>query len=573
MSDESVVRSATAVTRYRGWPLFALIALVGAFLITRWTAEQPSYTDAFYYFNAGERLAHGQGLTDAYLWNYVVLPPELPAPSHLFWMPMPSLMVALGLTLFGDSYAAAQIPFALMYAGVVLVGFWLGGHIGRTSRHAWVAGLLTLFSGYFTRFWGATSTFAPYGVFGALCLLCLGMGLTKSGRSMLRPYVWFAFGGVFAALGHLSRADGLLLLAVGWAAILWEIKNLAQGRREAEKQREEKSVSQRYKGTEVQGEDLKDFFLANPAFWRFKSVIVLTAAYLLVMSVWFVRNLNAVGTPLPVSGASAVWLTEYNDLFNYPPNVSMGRFFENGIGLLISSRWSAFTTNLATFVGVEGLIVMTPLMLIGLWRRRREAFLRPFWLYALGLHLAMTLAFPFPGSRGGLFHSAAALVPFWAALGVVGLDDVVDWIARRRRRWKANTAKLVFSVALLGLAAALSWMVSGAGRTFAATPRLYRELVQRLPADGRVMINDPSQMYYFTKLGGVSLPNAAPDVIREIAARYDIDYLLLEFEMRNGQRVAPGIPNGLLPILDNPPDFLSPVPLDTPNARLYAIES
>jgi hypothetical protein len=48
---------------------------------------------------------------------------------------------------------------------------------------------------------------------------------------------------------------------------------------------------------------------------------------------------------------------------------------------------------------------------------------------------------------------------------------------------------------------------------------------------------------------------------------------LLEFEMRDGQRIAPGIPNGLLPILDNPPDFLLPVPLDYPNARLYAIES
>ena len=77
-----------------------------------------------------------------------------------------------------------------------------------------------------------------------------------------------------------------------------------------------------------------------------------------------------------------------------------------------------------------------PLMLVALWRRRRHAFLRGFWLYALGLHLAMTFIFPFSGYRGGLFHSAAALFPWWMALGVVGLDDVIDWIAQRRRQWK-----------------------------------------------------------------------------------------------------------------------------------------
>ena len=29
---------------------------------------------------------------------------------------------------------------------------------------------------------------------------------------------------------------------------------------------------------------------------------------------------------------------------------------------------------------------MTPLMLVGLWRRRRDPFLLPFGLYALGLY-------------------------------------------------------------------------------------------------------------------------------------------------------------------------------------------
>ena len=89
-------------------------------------------------------------------------------------------------------------------------------------------------------------------------------------------------------------------------------------------------------------------------------------------------------------------------------------------------------------IGFLGWVIVTPLMLVGWWRRRRDRFLLPFGLYALGLHLAMTFVFPFPGYRGGLLHSAAALIPFWAALGVAGLDDIVEWVARRRRRWNAR---------------------------------------------------------------------------------------------------------------------------------------
>jgi hypothetical protein len=513
--------------RNRQYWVFALTAIIGAFLITRGLVEKPGFTDVFYHFNAANRLASGQGLTDAYLWTYIGAPDELPAPSHLYWMPLTSLTAAFGMWVLNapGSYAAAQWPFALMLAGTAGVAFWLGGKLGGTNRHAWAAGLNTLLGGFYARFWGAVDTFAPYALVGSLCLV----GMAQLVSASKRPYFWAVFTGAMAALGHLTRADGVLLLLVGWLVLFWDV------------------VRRRISPT-------KCLLL----------IVAMTLAYLLVMSPWFVRNFNAVGSPLPVGGSQGIWYTEYNDIFNYPPDASPFTLFVDGVGLFLSSRWEAFTNNLGNFFAVEGIIVLTPLMLIGLWKRRANPFLRGFWLYALGVHFAMTFVFPFPGYRGGLIHSATALLPWWAALALAGLDDAIEWLAQHRRRWNAQIAKRLYSGALVVLIAFLTLYIALPRRVIdRGTPPLYSELKRQIPTEMRVMINDPAQLYYYTGHGGVVLPNENPEVILEIARRYKVDYLVLE---------QGGIPAPMLSAWDTPPDFLEPLPVpDFPNVRLYAV--
>jgi 4-amino-4-deoxy-L-arabinose transferase-like glycosyltransferase len=511
--------------------VFAIIALMGALLITRCTVAQPSYTDSFYYFNAANRLVSGHGLTDAYLWNYFNAPNSLPAASHRYWMPLASLCAALGMWLLSapGNFAAAQIPFALMYAALVYIGFWLGERLGGTRRHAWVAGLLTLFSGFFVRFWGETSTFAPYGLAGALCLLFLTSSFFASEmwqNSRLQMFR-FLLAGICAGFGHLARADGILLLLVGFVVILWSARHDKQ-----------------------------------PLRHTLRMAAGLTIGYLLVMTPWFVRNLNEIGAPLPAGGLQGIWFREYNDIFSYPPDASPQTFFANGIGILFESRWTALQWNFARFIAEQGMLVLAPLLLIGLWRRWRE--LLAVTLYALGLFIVMTFVFPFPGMRGGLFHSAAALVPWWAALAVMGLDDAVDWIARQRKHWNAPTAKRIFSGGLVLIAIVLSLMVAKPATT--ETPAMYLELQQILPPNARVMVNDPAALYYFTGFGGVVLPNEAPNVIPEIAQRYHVNYLLLEYV--DG---VPAVPQPLIFDPNTPPSFLVEIPLSTPNVRLYEI--
>jgi hypothetical protein len=299
------------------------------------------------------------------------------------------------------------------------------------------------------------------------------------------------------------------------------------------------------------------------------SLCTLTFGYLLVMTPWLVRNVNELGAPLPAGGLQGIWFTEYDDIFTYPFNASPQIFFADGLSLLLQSRWTALTHNLMRFVAEQGMIILAPLMLIGLWQRRRDPFLRAFGIYALGLFVAMTFVFPYPGYRGGLFHSAAALVPFWAALGVCGLDQAVEWVARRRRHWNARTAKMVFSVGLVIFAIALSLAIIKPAAVTVAP--MYTELTQRLPAGARVMINDPSALYYFTGFGGVALPNSAPEMILDIAQRYHIQYLVLEWVTLSSGDKTLAAPHALWFDPNAPPAFLTPLPFDVPDVRLYAI--
>jgi hypothetical protein len=516
--------------------IYAIVTLIGAFLIVRLIGA-PTFTDAYYHFNGGVRLASGVGFTEPYLWNYIGAPDALPPsgvfPSHTYWMPLTSILASIFMALFGTPgrYADAQTPFVFLLWGAAWIGYFAGYRLCQTPRHAWIAGLIALCGGYYARFWGTIDTFAPYAFFGAACLVLLGA------RHTTRR---IAAAGVCAGLAHLTRADGLLLLAVGGWAILF------------------------FQRGAVSGKNTRFSLFFPPPPRALRLIAVFTLSYLVVMTPWFARNLAELGSPLPLGGTSTIWLREYNDLFIYPPAVLTPAYaFADGGGAFIAARGEAAINNLGTFVAVEGAIVMTPFILIALWKRRRDPFGQPLILYALGLHIVMTFVFPFPGYRGGLFHSAAALFPLWAAYGVVGVDDAVDWIAKRRRRWRAVTAKRIFSAGLLGVVLYLSALFGFAGRVPTATgaPTLYTNLIAALPDDARLLINDPAALYHYTGMGGVALPNASPDVIIDIARRYQIGYLLLE---------APeATPAPLWSLFDAPPAFLTPIPFE--GGLLYAI--
>jgi hypothetical protein len=497
----------------RDGAIFGLIALaLGALMAA--AIRHPGYTDAYYYFNAGQRLVIGQGLTDVAIWTYLGDPPGLPAPGHLYWMPLPSLIAALGMALGGPTFDAAQIPFVALYAGFVMTGFAAGALLGG-RRTAWLAGLLTLFSGFYMPYWTTTATFGPFGLAGSLCLLALGLARKSERRA------WYAVAGGLAGLAHLARADGLLLVGILALVALWP----APGHRPA-----------------------------------LKGVAFGILAYALVMAPWFIRNLSVTGSILPAGGLDTAWMRTYDEIAAYPPGARLDDFLAWGAGNILNSRWEALTLNAQRFIAEQGMVILAPLMLIGLWRRRCEPLLAGFWPYALALHLLMTLVFAFPGPRGGLFHSAAALLPFWSALGALGLDDVIGWLARRRG-WRVPEARRFFGAVLVLWAAVFSvWVFAGKAAAQDHVGAPFRELP--LPPDAVVAINDPPALYYFTGRWGVPLPDAPPETLLDLAARYGVNYVVVD---ANRTRPMDDLWEGR-----NVPAFLEPVAWDG-RSRVYRI--
>jgi hypothetical protein len=104
--------------------LFAVSLIVG--LLTIVPVSAPGYMDAAYSYDIALNLARGQGFVEPFLWNYLDDPSGLPHPSHLYWMPLPTLLAWVGLMVLGESYRSAQIPFAVTAALLPVVSYWVG---------------------------------------------------------------------------------------------------------------------------------------------------------------------------------------------------------------------------------------------------------------------------------------------------------------------------------------------------------------------------------------------------------------------------------------------------------------
>jgi hypothetical protein len=247
-------------------------------------------------------------------------------------MPLSSLLMAAMMAIFGSTFTVAQLPTVLALIGLTLTTAWLGFRMGQTRRSAWLPALLVLAGGFYFPFWGATDTFAIFGLLGALALITMSLG---------RQYMdwrWIAVCGGLSGLAHLTRADGLLFVLIA-LFLIWYPKST---------------------------DDAKKPDPPNP-YLRLKMTIALIITYLLVMLPWFIRNLNVIDSPLPSGGINTAFLRGYNELFAYPVDWSAGNFWDWGLSNILQSRWEALLTNVGTFIAVETWVIVSPLVLWMFW--------------------------------------------------------------------------------------------------------------------------------------------------------------------------------------------------------------
>jgi len=491
----------------RDYVLLFLLALLIR-LLTALPIHQPGYMDAAYNYDIALNLVRGQGFAEPFLWNYLDDPAGLPHPSHLYWMPLPTLLAWVGLVILGESYRSAQIPFAIVSALLPLVSYWVAVQATGRRRHGWLAGLLTIFSGFYVPFWSHTDNFAPFALVGSLSLIAAWQA-GRARESGTGAVGWALAAGALIGLAHLSRADGLLLLmAIGLVWVQSLVSNLRSRR------------------------------MGQAGGWRLevRDLLSVIIGYALVMSPWFIRNWVLIGAPLPSAGAQTIWLTTYDDLFSYGRELSSQTYLAWGWANILRSKLDALWLNTQTVVAVLYMVFLVPLVPIGWWRLRRHPLFQLAAYYAILLFLAMTFVFTFPGPRGGLFHSGSALLPFIFTTASLGLDIVIEWVAARRRRWDARLAKQVFGAGLVGMALLVSGFVyyqkvviqtrqQGSGAP-------YRHLVEWLHTEGQsdaiVMVGDPPAYWYHGGGPSIVVPNEPVETLLTVADLYSARYLVLD---------------------------------------------
>jgi hypothetical protein len=372
--------------------------------------------------------------------------------------------------------------------------------------------LLAIISAFYLPYLTHTDSFSLVMALGLLFFIFVQLIEKRKNQSWV---VVYSLGlGFVSGLMHLSRADGILWLLASLLYLLWH------GREQAN---------------------------AATPHMPGKTLAAAIFGYLMVMGPWFWRNYQLFGSLLAPGNFQALWLTTYDELYRYPASsLSMQDWLGSGWANILTERLKALVSNLQTVLAVQGEVFLLPFILLGLWSYRREKFIQlAIILWAL-LLIIMTVIFPFAGARGGFFHSAAALQPVFWLVAPLGLDRALDWAAKKRN-WNREQAGRVFQPALVGLALLLSLLVIlgnpsqqrvGLG-DWGSVHSDYIQVEQALQETGAapqdiVMINNPPGYYLAALRPAVSIPYGDLEVVLAVAERYQVKYLLLEFNQLQG---------------------------------------
>ncbi len=466
---------------------------------------QPGYMDAYYYTVGAQQLANGRGFTEPFIWNYLDDPQGLPRPSHQYWMPLASILAALSMWAGGASFRAAQIPFVLLSALLPVIAYGLAWQTSANRRHAWAVALFAIFSGFFVPFWSSPETFAPFAVFGSVCL----WATAPLHRREPREIRWGLIAGLCAGLAHLTRADGVLLLL---PALVMPILHCAR------------------EGWDRAHEGDPRAHEGAPT-WVVRSWLWVIWGYAMVIGPWLLRNWTVTGRWLSVAGTQTIFLTDYDDLYSFGKTLDLSTYLAWGWPNILRSKLDGLWSNLLTLIAVDGLVFLAPLAALGLWLRRRERVFQAAMIYGAALYLAMSLVFTFPGVRGGMFHSSAALLPFISSAAMIGLDAMVDWIAARRATWNAAAARRMFTWGLVTLAILMSGsLYLSRLRGWNQADAVYRAIGARLSHEAAavVMVNNPPGYVYHTGQSAIALPNGDVETLLAAARRFGARWIVLD---------------------------------------------
>jgi hypothetical protein len=528
-----------------------LVLLTAAALLARIAAalmiDYSPYTDPAYYAMVAEQLATGHGFTAPVLWSFLEvggqLPadPMLPVPSNGHWMPLTSIVAAVGMAVIGPDLWAGQVPILVLGTALVPITYLVGWELYQSRRIAVLGAVLAIFAGPLLIMYPTIDNFAVFGVAGAVALLA-SLRALRPGRSQ----AWLVVSGGAVGLATLARVDGLLLAVA--PATAWLVD--------------------RGWGPWTGGGARR---LSSAA------LVLSAAAAVAVMAPWLARNLATFGAMFPSAGGHTLWITSYNQQFSISFTPTLTSYLDWGLPNIIGSKieawWEVGWRTVVLLGGVFGFF-----FLAGIWQERRRPEVAPFILYWVVMFTAMGAIFTFHAPHGAFYHSAAAWLPFAFPTGVAATAPTLTalgrvWAFLRR----PATHRFVEIAALLG-AVALSLIGS------ASLFQLWENSHQREVAaadylaeagltEDVVMYGDPASLWHLTRNPAVPAPFDSYPVIEDVVRGYSVRWVIVT--LRDGAAIDPlGLWEGGNAVDGdgNHADWLATNPaFETDGVRIYAV--
>jgi hypothetical protein len=483
-----------------------LLALVARFAVAALFPD-PAYPDSYYYVDVARQLAAGHGFNIDVIWIFpevggaIPANPVLPIPSNAHWMPLASLVQVPFIWLLGPTAMASAIPFALVGALAAPLAWKIGRDAGAPNSVSLGAGILTAFPALSFVYMAQPDNFSLYQPLVAGSLWLAGRGLQGRPRD-------FVLAGLLAGIATLSRNDGVLVLAVLLAVVLWD-----------------RIRTRRASGGHA----------PRPARIPFAAAAGAVVLFALAVAPWYARQLAVFGSLSPSTASGRVLyirdIAEWNSI-TIP--ATLDHLLGMGIGPLLMTRIGGLVAAAFIFSILVGVLLFIPFMVVGAWRRRHDAAFGPYLGFAVLLFAfsALVSAVHVPG--GTFIHSAVALAPHGYVLALEGIVLATAAMAARRKRWDATSAARVF----IGGAVAFGVITSVAGAV--AVHNNWggrRERMQAVsvaldgagaPVSDRVMSIDAAGYRYWTGHPGVVLVNDPLDTVEQVARAYGIRWLVLE---------------------------------------------
>ncbi|HYK94590.1 MAG TPA: hypothetical protein VE011_01830 [Candidatus Dormibacteraeota bacterium] len=474
--------------------VFLVALLVRTIAATQITFPRPE--DVAYYLGVARNLVEGHGLTTDAIWSFQTPPLSFPRPAFEVWLPLPTLLAAIPMAIFGTTFAAAQVSSVIVGSIVAVLAWRLAADVaearglppGRARTLALGTGLTAAV--YLPLVLASvqpdsTMPFAAL-VLGA-CLLMTRLShrvsiervrtegidafVDRTTRDLGRRSRVRVALGVVLALAALTRNEAIWL-ALTFALIEWSNVRRAYS-----------SPSDRLGAWGI-------------------NVIPVGLVAILTFAPWAFRDWIEFGSPLPGQALTNALSLDGRDIFAWQDPPTLARYLSAGLAKLVELRWDGIVHNVVSVL----LLLGVPLSVVGLVglpgvvRGRagadggpsgssavgrssslesgavgrssslgsgevgrspsvesgavgRSPFvvdpIRPLVFFSIITFLVASLVFPVSTTWGTFLHAAGAIHVLLVISALLALDRLIGWVGRRRA-WTNPVAWLGPAFAIAG---------------------------------------------------------------------------------------------------------------------------